>query len=235
MVLNMGQPGEWQIALLRMGNTFVGAGLAFLAGYLFWPQWEREWLPGQLVKTIAANRHYFHEVIMGYQRPDINPEMLRAANRKAHLENANAAAAFQRLLSEPKAQQGDVERFYALVTYNLNFQDSITFLAEHIPVGSQRPFLSGLTEFGVQTENVLLTIEKVVSTGQQSMPALSLEESLHAVHASLERLLAYYVSDLTTHQEDSVKQIEIMDYALVGSQLNRITHDISGMMQMQQV
>jgi uncharacterized membrane protein YccC len=233
ITLDMGQPGQWQLALIRMGNTFIGGAMTFLAGYLFWPQWERERLPSQLAKTIAANRHYFHCVVSSYQQPTSHTDTLHIASKQAHIENANAEAAFQRLLGEPKTQQGDVERFYALVTYNLSFNDSITFLAEHIPAEPQRLSLPGLTEFREQTETVLQTIETMILTGQQALPPVLLEENLHAVEASLEHLLTAHISELTTRQLNTAQQATIVDYALVSTQLDRLTHDITGMVRIE--
>jgi hypothetical protein len=56
---------------------------------------------------------------------------MRQAGRRAHLENANTATAFQQLVSEPASRRGNVKQFYALVTYNKRLVDSITALATH--------------------------------------------------------------------------------------------------------
>jgi site-specific recombinase XerD len=105
------QPGglasgaDLPLTAVRVLNTGLGGALALLAGTLCWPSWERERLPEQLARTIDANREYFHEVLSVYLDRPKDAAAIRRAREQAQVENANAAAAFQRLLSEPSARR----------------------------------------------------------------------------------------------------------------------------------
>lgn len=66
IMIYLGMPNDWPVALIRIGNTLLGGGMGILAGYLFWPQWERERIPEQLGRTIAANRAYIASVLAAY-------------------------------------------------------------------------------------------------------------------------------------------------------------------------
>jgi uncharacterized membrane protein YccC len=110
------------LAAVRVLNTGLG-------GALWWPSWERERLPEQLARTIDANREYFHEVLSVYLGRLKDAAAIRRAREQAQVENANAAAAFQRLLSEPSTRRGAVEPIYALLTYNQRIYDGVATLA----------------------------------------------------------------------------------------------------------
>ncbi|GCE30849.1 hypothetical protein KDA_63330 [Dictyobacter alpinus] len=229
LLLDVPLPGNWQVALIRIFNTVLGGVISVAAGYLICPQWERERLPVQLAKTIAANRQYFHCVLSAYLGEAGEYEKIAQAGRKVHLENSNAAVAFQRMLAEPKNKQGDVERFYALVTYNQHFSDRITTLATYLRSLSGKHRLPGLDSFTRQTEAALQTIEEAVLSGNRLSQLDCLEESLKVVQNSLQALITLRMNELASEQIDTPNREAIRDFVLVGSQLDRLTHDISGM------
>ncbi|GCE08631.1 FUSC family protein [Dictyobacter aurantiacus] len=229
LLLDLSMPGNWQIACIRILNTILGGLIALAAGYLITPLWERERLPVQLARTIAANRVYFQHVLAAYLGQAGMDEQIRQASKKAHLENANAAAAFQRMLGEPKTKQGDVERFYALVTYNQHFSDRITTLATYLHSLSGKHRLPGLDNFTRQTEQALQAIEEAVLSGHHLSQFDSLEESLKTVQASLQTLLQQRSRELAEQKIDTPNREAVRDFILVGSQLDRLTNDISAM------
>ena len=152
VLLNTVQPGHWEVAAIRSLDTIIGGLLALLAGYLLWPSWERERLPEQLARTITANLDYFRSVMSGYLGQKSDPAAMHSRRAQAQFENANAAAAFQRLLSEPKVQHGPIAPIYALVTYNQRLYDSVTTLAVVQPYGSGHPILPGIDSFITQID-----------------------------------------------------------------------------------
>jgi uncharacterized membrane protein YccC len=226
--------GNWHLALLRVFNTLVGGGIALLAGYLFWPQWERERLPQQLARTISANRQFFHAVMQVYQGKNDVQGMLRKAHQHAHLENSNAAIAFQRLLGEPRNQQGDVERFHALVAYNQHLNDNITALAEQSATLSGRSELPELARFADETENLLNEVEKAVRTDQHTIQKISLDESLQEVQAALQQIIAMRTQALSTSDlADSAYSEAVRDFAPINAQLDHLAQDVTGMYELQ--
>jgi uncharacterized membrane protein YccC len=226
--------GNWQLALLRVFNTLVGGGIALLAGYLFWPQWERERLPQQLARTINANRQFFHAVMQVYQAKNTVQGMLRRARQYAHLENSNAAVAFQRLLGEPRNQQGDVERFHALVVYNQHLNDNITALAEQSTTLSGHNKLPELARFANEAESLLHEVEKAVRTDQHTIQKLSLDESLQEVQAALQQITAMRTQALnTSNLADSAYSEAVRDFAPINAQLDHLAQDVTGMYELQ--
>jgi uncharacterized membrane protein YccC len=51
LTTSIGDP--WIDTLDRVIYTIAGAGVSLIAGYLLWPQWERERLPAQLARRFA--------------------------------------------------------------------------------------------------------------------------------------------------------------------------------------
>lgn len=243
------QPGglasgaDLPLAAVRVLNTGLGGALALLAGTLFWPSWERERLPEQLARTIDANREYFHELLAIYFGRPMDAAAIRRAREQAQVENANAAAAFQRLLSEPSTRRGAVEPIYALVTYNQRFYDGVTTLAASLPTFSGWHSLPGLERLVEQIECLLAGVSEAVRSGRLPEPAApersggrafsdplsALEESIQALQAAMQELSAARVAELKEHRTDSPKREAILEFAPVTAELVRLARDVAGM------
>jgi uncharacterized membrane protein YccC len=243
------QPGglasgaDLPLAVVRVLNTGLGGALALLAGTLFWPSWERERLPEQLARTIDANREYFHEVLSVYLGRPMDAAAIRRAHEQAQVENANAAAAFQRLLSEPSTRRGVVEPIYALLTYNQRFYDGVATLAAYLPTFSGRHSLPDLERLVEQIESLLADVSEAVRSGRlpepappersggsvSSDPLSALEESVQALQAAMQELSAARVAELKEHRTDSPNREAILDFAPVTAELVRLARDVAGM------
>jgi uncharacterized membrane protein YccC len=229
LLLNTVQPGDWEVAAIRSFNTVIGGLLALLAGYLLWPSWERERLPEQLARTIAANRDYFLGVIAGYRGQTSDPAALRSTRTQAQLENANAAAAFQRLLSEPEVQHGPIGPTYALVTYNQRFYDSVTTLAVNLPAVPGQDILPGLETFTKSMEVMLRTLENAVQSGHLPAEFPARDASLNAAQAYIRQLATTGVANAATEQPDRLNDDAIPGIVALRSELDRLADEVVGM------
>jgi uncharacterized membrane protein YccC len=194
-----------------------------------WPSWERERLPEQLARTIATNRDYFVVVIARYLGQTDNPDSLRSRRAQAQLENANAAPAFQRLLSEPEAQHGPMAPIYALVTYNQRFYDGVTTLAVNWPGVNGRGVLPSLAAFTKQMNEMLRTLEDAVRSGRLPAEPPAFDASLGAVHAHIRELTT------TGGVKAAAEQVEgpndaIHSLAMLSSELERLADEVVGML-----
>jgi uncharacterized membrane protein YccC len=229
LLLNTAQPGDWEVAAIRSSNTVIGGLLALLAGYLLWPSWERERLPAQLARTIAANRDYFLGVIAGYRGQTSDPAALRSTRTQAQLENANAAAAFQRLLSEPEVQHGPIGPTYALVTYNQRFYDGVTTLAVNLPGITGRDILPGLETFTKSMEVMLRTLENATQSGHLPAEFPACDASLNAAQAYIRQLATTGVANAATEQSDRLNDDAIPGIVALRSELDRLADEVVGM------
>jgi uncharacterized membrane protein YccC len=229
LLLNTVQPGDWEVAAIRSFDTIIGGLLALLAGYLLWPSWERDRLPEHLARMIAANREYFLDVIAGYRGQTSDPAALRSTRTQAQLENTNAAAAFQRLLSEPEVQHGPIGPTYALVTYNQRFYDSVTTLAVNLPDATRRDILPGLETFTKAMEVMLRTVENAVQSGHLPAEFPACDASLNAAQAYIRQLATTGVANAATEQPDRLDDDAIPGIVTLRLELDRLADEVVGM------
>ena len=229
LLLNVTSKGGWEIGALRIVDSLIGGTLALLGSYLLFPSWERQQLPTQLATTIRANLAYFQQVAASYLNPEQKPstETMRNLRHQAALNNANAAAAAQRLFSEPDRVRGEVEPIMMLILYIRGFFSSVTTLAEH-----QRKF-SGeyqFADFKRFTDAIVQILENLANAVEQGQPPLALpalDIYLEAIHDDIKQLHTTRISELATNPSSvtSTRQA-VREQTPVSTQLDRIAYEI---------
>jgi uncharacterized membrane protein YccC len=206
LATSIGDP--WIDTLDRVIYTIAGAGLGLIAGYLLWPQWERERLPAQLARAIRANRDYMVQVFTVLSGASLPSEQIGEFRRQAEIATGNAEAGFQRLLSEQRIQRGRIARAFALVTYAQRLERHLIALATHAG-GILLPEIE-LQALLQLLESVQEDIAKSVAEDHIPLPCPSFDADLGRLrskllgHESLETarlvefLLGKIVSDTTS-------------------------------------
>ena len=106
------------------------------------------------------------------------------------MENANAAAADQRLFSEPRHFQGKVEPITTLILYIHSFFNSVTTLVEHrreLSLEYQCPDFKQLADAIVRA---LENLADALQQGQQPCSLPAFDPYLQAIHDHIELILA---------------------------------------------
>lgn len=200
LLLNLISAGDWKIGILRIVDSLVGGVLALLGSYLLFPRWERQQLPTQLEKTIRANLAYFQQVIGNYlHREQSATDSINMLRHQAALENANATAAAQRLFSEPRHVQGEIEPVITLMVYIRSFFSSVTTLAEHIREFSGEYQFSELNRL---TDTIIQVLENLANALQQRQPPQQLpplDNYLEAIHGQIQQLHTVRLSEIATN------------------------------------
>ncbi|MBV8585722.1 MAG: FUSC family protein [Verrucomicrobia bacterium] len=106
VLLDIGSPGDWVASFWRMLHTAVGGAIAVFAGYLVFPLWEKDTLPGELAGVLTGLSD-FAKLIGSDRGPDF-PRRLGNARRRTSLLLANAQTAGQRLVADPAHLRGEV-------------------------------------------------------------------------------------------------------------------------------
>ncbi|BAY49345.1 hypothetical protein SAMD00079811_69740 [Scytonema sp. HK-05] len=230
LLLNVTSKGGWQIGVMRIADSLAGGLLALIGSYLLFPRWERQQLPAQLERTIRANLGYFQQVIAYYLNPNQDSSAGSIANlrRQAALENANAAAAAQRLFSEPRHVRGEVEPITTLILYIRRFFNSVITLAEH------RRELSGeyqCPDFKQFADAIVQVLENLADALQQGQPPRSLpalDPYLEAIHDHIEQLHANRVSELAADLGTATPTLQaIRERTPISTELDRIAQEIT--------
>lgn len=116
----------------RILDTVVGAGLAFLANYFFWPSWEFMTQPIYIKKSIEANRDYLNEISLFYNNKGDVTTSYRIARKNAFIEIGNLMASFQRMTQEPKSKQKQIQQVYKLAVLNHTLLSSLASLGTYV-------------------------------------------------------------------------------------------------------
>ena len=110
--------GGLSIARERIYDTIIGSGIALLASYSLFPNWEHEKLKEAMVDIINANRNYFHQVTLLYFEKTQNLTNYKVARKEVYVSTANLASLFQRMFSEPKSKQLHIKELHQFTVLN---------------------------------------------------------------------------------------------------------------------
>lgn len=228
LLLNATSQGGWEIGVLRIADSLAGGVLALLGSFLLFPQWERQQLPAQLETTIRANLIYFQQVIAAYLHPDKvgAAQSIALPRRQAALENTNLTASAQRLFSEPRNVQGDVESITTLIFYIRRLFNSVTALADH------RQELSGkyqCPEFTQFADMVVQVLENGADSLQQRQTLQSLpdlDRVLDGIHHHLNQLQTAHTSVTPGSRTSTQIFHAVRERAPVSVGLDQIAYEI---------
>jgi uncharacterized membrane protein YccC len=130
-LLHFLHPAHLQNVELRVLDTFIGVGIAFLASLLLWPSWEHNYLPNYMTKMMQDNARYFEQVIRLYTRQEFVINDFKLARKDTNVSAANLMSAFQRMLSEPKSKQVHGSEIYHFVVLSHSMMSNIASLANY--------------------------------------------------------------------------------------------------------
>ena len=121
--------GDWQLALIRTGNTVAGALISVAAMLFLFPAYERDRAPQFLSASIAADRRYLAQLAEGWRSRSRASRALANARRAAGLAHNDTEESLERLLAESWPRRRPFAQFVAaFVTYLRRFAQSVTTL-----------------------------------------------------------------------------------------------------------
>ena len=111
--------GDWQLALVRIGNTIAGAVISLLAMAFLFPLYERDRAPEFLRASLAADRRYLAQLAQSWQSPSRSARPLANARRASGLAHNDTEESLERLLAETWPRRRPFAQFVAaFVTYS---------------------------------------------------------------------------------------------------------------------
>lgn len=110
--------GSLSIARERIYDTLIGSGIAVLASYSLFPNWEHEKLKEAMVDIIKANMNYFEQVTLLYFEQRNSLTKYKVARKEVYVNTANLASLFQRMFSEPKSKQLYIKELHQFTVLN---------------------------------------------------------------------------------------------------------------------
>ncbi|MDQ6888805.1 MAG: FUSC family protein [Bacteroidota bacterium] len=129
--------GILDIAGERLLDTGIASVLAFLASYFLFPTWESKELPGYMAAVLKANLQYLQNLadnLCGTKTSSLEYSLIR---KDLFVSTANLAAAFHRMLSEPKSKQLHASEIYNFVVLNHVLSSAIASVNEGLSPGKK--------------------------------------------------------------------------------------------------
>jgi uncharacterized membrane protein YccC len=130
VMLDVGHTANWETSFLRVLHTFIGGILAVVGGYLLFPVWEEQKLPGELATVLKTNADFLRAILNQSPAEGQGERAWGKLQRKAGLALANAATVGQRVLSEPARLGSAVESLLAVITDMRDFFHTLSAIKE---------------------------------------------------------------------------------------------------------
>jgi uncharacterized membrane protein YccC len=225
VMLDVGHTATWETSFLRVGHTFVGGILAVVGGYLLFPIWEKQKLPGEIVAVLKANADFLRAILASSAEGEKTDKAWLQRQRKAGLSLANATTVGQRVMSEPKHLGSEVESSLAAIN---DARDIFHILSAIMESRARSQSLAdNFRELGLNLADFLDNLAAALSAGKKKLQAPDTkhwEEQLHRGQAPAD-LSHSPVSD-TTQTQWLVTQFEalIESVQALHSAISRLVH-----------
>ena len=189
----------------RLIDTGIGCVVALMAGYLLFPNWEAEGLNSYMQNMLQANAAYLEKILNVLGGNKISLTEYKLTRKEVYISSGNLAAAFQRMLSEPKGKQKNKNEIHQFVVLNHTLFSNLASIASGIIKRAPRK----------HPDPIIRTARKALYTLQQTAQSMGAEapNELIRIHDHEKEEYAEIISEEVMIQE----QLEF---------INKLTADI---------
>ncbi len=148
----------------RLLDTSLGSAIAFLSSLFLVPAWEHTTIKNYMEDVIEKNILYYKMLSFNFTTKGIvKKEDLKTARQHALTALANVSDAFNRMLSEPKRVQKNIEQVYRFVVLNhiltSHFSALSFFLADEKRIFKSDIFIPVIEDTVVQLQKAIDKLE----------------------------------------------------------------------------
>ncbi|MCM4169596.1 hypothetical protein DHD08_18095 [Arenibacter sp. H213] len=158
-------PNAFEVIQYRVLDTVLGAVLAVVANYLFWPSWEAMNLDKFLTSSIRANAKYLIAIRHLYHNKQTTELDYKIPRKEAFLSVSNLNAAFQRMTQDPKSKQKSSDLIYEMVALNNTILSTLaslgTFIMHHKTTEASVHFRKMVIYIDLTLKNAAKEIDKI--------------------------------------------------------------------------
>jgi len=201
------------VAEERITDTLVGCAIAFSAGYFLFPNWESDQLTDYMAAALRANLVYLRQLADRLAGRPLPPNEYRLLRKNVYVSGANLAAAFQRMLTEPKSKQYHPEQTHEFVVLNHILSSNIAALTGTLreaapavppfPPESRRALTSAVAALGK-------SLARIAPAAAPPAPELAAPKPGIATEADDDRLLLEQLTFLQKVSGDIGKVTEVL-------------------------
>jgi uncharacterized membrane protein (TIGR01666 family) len=116
LMFHLLEPRDFQTILKdRIIDTAIGSAIAFFFGTLFMPVWEHQQINMYMSKVLTDAMLYYQSVSSVFTGKPFQEKATILLRRNSWVSLANLSDAFNRMLSEPKSKQKNIEYLHQFV------------------------------------------------------------------------------------------------------------------------
>ncbi len=220
-LLHFLHPSDFDNVMLRVMDTVIGGGIAFIFNYLFWPSWEYKFLPDYMTRTIIANKQYLQQVMNLYTDRPFNLIAYKLARKDVHVNTANLTAAFQRMLSEPKSKRKHGSELYHFVVLSHSLSSHIAQLSAYALQHQLKYKRSEYRDILLFLLTIMDQIQQYVVTGA-IMPDPPTPAAFQSIEDRLEQLLHTRQQQINEGQGHTAEREEMLEIKHVRDQFQAL-------------
>ncbi|GAA4824258.1 FUSC family membrane protein [Algivirga pacifica] len=228
----LGNTSSVYLASVRIENSLLGGGIAWLANYFILPNWTHLRLKEFMLLGVQANINYFEAVVNFYSDKESSSEEYKLRRKDVHIHITNLMSAFQGLLKEPSRNKTFTSLTYDFVVINQSLAAHIATLAIYGPRLRGRYQLSILDKLKQEvTDSLQLSLQYLRGDAQGNVLAGERGSQLREFSGEVERLLELRWGELNTGEmpEESVKK-KSHDLSLIRDQLRYIFENVEDLL-----
>ncbi|MCE7071975.1 MULTISPECIES: FUSC family membrane protein [Dyadobacter] len=139
----------------RVIDTIIGSIIAYLISSYVLPVWEHTQINQYIRDALDANRKYFDVVAAKFTGKDLDINELKVLRKDAIIAMANLSDNFQKMLSEPKRQQLNMEEYHQFVATSHMLTSYIASLSTYAQTLEY-------SEFSVEFEVMIRQIDRQI-------------------------------------------------------------------------
>lgn len=201
LIFDFMKPGNFNdIFLERLFDTLIAAVIVFFVSYLVLPVWEHQKNKTLILKYIKANDKYFNRIIDILNQKNIEIQDYKMSRKEAIISLANLSDNFQKMLSDPKDQQKNLENIHLFVTTAHLFTAYVASLSQYALKGKNYSEID-LSGWKNKINNELIIAKSILENEKpEEKNTLSLEIST-----------ADQVDELLEKRKKEIREEEFLD------------------------
>ena len=130
LMFHLLQPHDFKTILTdRIIDTVIGSVIAFVFSNILSPLWEHEQIDELMVRVLRDNKAYFESIAVAFTGNSSNAADTKLKRKDSWVSLANLSDAFNRMLSEPKSKQKNIQQVHQFVVSNHMLTSHIATLA----------------------------------------------------------------------------------------------------------
>lgn len=205
----------------RVIDTALGSVIAFGASLFLLPTWEREKITPLMIETLVQAKNYF-TVIAGSFSGTLNISQQQLARKEALVALANLSDAFNRMLSEPKSRQTDMEKVHRFVVLSHVLTSYIATLAHYLKMKTTAYDTKDFIKAAEDIEQYLTHAIACLNNDDPTPETIINKEALRQLNDKVNKLLQKRKEEIQQGQLETSTKTTLFDLKSVVDQLNLI-------------